>query len=160
MRKLRLPALAMCLRDERGTGVIELAVILPLIAVFLVNIIDVSAVVVQKITLQKSVNSALELALVKDLPVDSEGEPDLGQVKAEAARLAGVDPSYVTTTKWLECDGVEQEGFMDECDDDQVIARYIQVNVADWYVPMFSVSAIGIRGDRFALYAEGALRIQ
>lgn len=160
MTRRRLLGLLRCLRDDRGTGVIEMAVILPLIAIFLVNIIDVSAVVVHKITLQKAVNSSLEMALVKEYKPDTESDADMAELKAEAARLAGVEESYVTTDKWLECDGEEQQEFTGECDPDQVIARYVQIRIADWYVPLFSMSAIGLKGDQFALYAEGALRIQ
>ncbi|HEY0043966.1 MAG TPA: TadE/TadG family type IV pilus assembly protein [Allosphingosinicella sp.] len=160
MKTLRLFRLAQCLRDDRGTGVIEMAVILPLLAVFVVNIMDLSAIFIQKMSMQKAVNSAIELAMVKNLRDDAEGEPDLSAIKAEAARLAGVDPSYVTTDRWLECDGEEQEEFAGECDPDQVISRYVQVRISNWYYPMFSVSAIGFQGDKFAVYAEGALRIQ
>jgi Flp pilus assembly pilin Flp len=161
VRKPGLAALRRFLRDERGTGVIELAVILPLLAIFVINVIDISTVVVQRMTMQKAVNSSLEMVMANNLRINPEtGEPDMAFLQNEAARLAGVAPNYVTTKNWLECDGEEQEDFDGECGPGEVIARYVQVGVSDWYFPMFSVSAIGIKGDQMPLYVEGAMRIQ
>ena len=154
-------SLRACLRDARGTAGIELAVILPLIALFMVNIIDVSSVVVRRIQMQKAVNTSLEMVVANPLPVNrTTALPDTSTLHTQTAQLAGVDEDKVKVEMWLECDGVEAPAFDDECAAHEVLARYLQVQVNDRYVPMFSISALGLIDDMLAISAEGALRVQ
>lgn len=166
-------------RDERGTSVVELALIAPILAVLTMGIIDLSAAFGRRLELTEAANGTMQrvAAMNFDLAENADGSPDFSALKANAAAAAGVSENQVTVTRWLECDGVEQDEdqFNDGCpvedrpecevsdppdDCSQVTARYVEVRVEDSFAPMFSsILARGPDGT-IPLSAEAAVRIQ
>jgi Flp pilus assembly protein TadG len=149
-------------RDERGTSVVELALILPFLTALTVGVIDLSNGISMRFNLHQSVHRTLELAASRTLTLDQETqEYDFDFLIEEAAAAANVEPEAVTLSKWLECDGVEQDEteFYGQCPIGETSARYIQVRIDKVYTPTFPIGVVGGGGD-IPLFAEAAVRIQ
>jgi hypothetical protein len=164
--------------DARGTSVIELAVIAPLMTLVTMGIIDLSNGYSRRLELTQAADRTITKIAARnfEIPKNADG-PDFSAYKAEAATAAGVDASAVTVVAWLECDGVEQDDFEGTCpkknetgceaespppesDCWPILARYIQVRIDAAFTPMFG-SVISPRSDgTVPLYAEAAVRIQ
>lgn len=176
MRKLkRLGTLA---TEERGTSIVELAIIAPFLSMLTMGIIDISNGYARRLELTEAVSRTIEKVAAKNFEIPSNAdEPDFTYIKEDAAEAAGVSQADVTVTRWLECDGVEQPDFEGTCPADTrpecqvaspdpalgctpVMARYIQIRVDSSFRPEFSsILAPGPDGT-YPLFAEAAVRIQ
>ena len=157
MNLLHLP-LKRLARDEQGTSLIELAFLLPLMITLLVGMVDFTQALTLRLNLQRAANSTVELVTAtRPWQSKSSDTIDFTYLEAEAARAAGVPQDDVTVTTWLECDGVEQDDFYGTCDDDESVARYVQVTVEAVYDPMFTIS---MSQSTLPLHGEAAIRIQ
>lgn len=165
-------------RDARGTSVIELAVIAPLMTLVTMGIVDLSNGYLRRLELTQAVDRTIAKIAARnfEIPKDAAG-PDFSAYKADAAAAAGVEQAAVTVVAWLECDGVEQDDFEGTCpkkdsagceaespppeaDCWPILARYIQVRIDAPFKPMFG-AVISPRADgTVPLYAEAAVRIQ
>jgi len=143
------------------------------------GIIDLSTGYSRRLELTEAVSRTLEKVAAQnfDIPEGSTG-PDFSRLKADAAAGAGVDEDDVTITRWLECNGVEQDDFEGTCEKDEttpgcevvepdpdlgcspVMARYVEVRIDTSFEPAFG-SVVAPQADgTFPLYAEAAVRIQ
>jgi len=166
--------------DERGTGLIELAMVAPVLALLTVGIVDLTEGVSRRMELHDAVHRTLEkVAARRFIFTVTNGEVDTEFMKRDSAEAAGVDEDEVTVTAWLECDGVEQPDFDAECPPlsspdpecsdpvppagakcQPILARYVQVRIDTSYSPTFGkVVTIGSDGT-VPLFAEAAVRIQ
>ena len=167
MRKTLSSLLARLHRDERGAGVVELAILLPVLALMTTGIVDLSNGLSERLRLHRAVHQTLEIAAAHRIRVDpNASQPNYDFLAAEAATAADVPEDQVTLTKWLECDGVEQPDFYDDCDAGQAIARYVQIRIDNDFKPMFDYGPLG-RASGYAaadgtvpLFAEAAVRVQ
>jgi len=149
LRLLRRPSLA---GDERGATIVEFGFLTPVLALFVMGIIDLSRGLSERFTLQQAVNSSLELVQAQPIVADDNGDLDFDFVKAEAMSAAGVPEGQVEVIDWLECDGVEKdEG--EACEDGEDSARYLRVRITDNFEGQFFLGTT-------PMVASGALRIQ
>ncbi|WP_167737474.1 TadE/TadG family type IV pilus assembly protein [Sphingomonas parva] len=164
--------------DQRGTSVIELAIIAPVLSLVTMGIIDLSTGYSRRLELTEAVDRTIERISAGDfaIPGDATG-PNYDAFVADAAAAAKVPEEAVSVSAWRECDGIEQSDFEGTCpkktkagcevetppdnlDCFQITARYIQVSIDSAFKPMFtSIFAPGPNGA-YPLHVEAAVRIQ
>lgn len=153
--------------DEEGTSVVELGLVAPILAAFVVGIVDLSQGFSQKLILQQVAQRAVEKAM-QGMQGDS-STAIFNTLKVEAAEAAGVQPTDVTIRYWLECNGVSQNSsaatmaadYEKVCPSDQRYSRHLNVRIFKTYTPMFSLRWAGANANgTFTLRGEAGLRVQ
>ena len=141
-------------RDNRGTAVVELAIISPMIALLTVGVIDMSNGFSRKLKIEQAAQRSIEKIMNT-----SASDTIENTLAAEAAAQANVAIDNVTVAYRLECDGVVTDAV--ECPEDQDTSQWISVTVIDQYEPMFTRHFGGINGDgTYHLSATAGVRIQ
>ncbi|MFZ5608107.1 MAG: hypothetical protein ACOY99_00690 [Pseudomonadota bacterium] len=137
----RLKALA---HDRAGTGVAELALMAPLLALMMVALVDVSLGLGFKLKLQRTAKAASELALVKR-PVNN----DVSYIE-DAARQAYQSPTLMAQAALqCECPDGTAVACGDPCPGGARRQTYLAVDVSDAYRPLlgyFGLPAITVSG--------------
>lgn len=154
-------------RDERGAGVVELALLLPVLALLTVGIADFSHGLSERMRIHRAVQQSLEIAAAHRMAVSPDSDlPTYDFLAKRAAQAAEVPEAQVTLTKWLECNGVKQ-GFDGSCGDGQSIARYVEIHIVTHFSPMFNYGPLARAaggGDAprgtIPLFAKAAVRVQ
>jgi Flp pilus assembly pilin Flp len=147
-------------RDERGVGMVELALFAPIIAFMIIGITDIARAYSQKLMIEQAVYRALEKAAVGTV------QTDYAFLKPEVATAAKVTLDKVTLAAWLECDGVKQPLFEGECTGNQMVSRYVELGVTAQFRPTFRFGLMGYSlfktgtGGTSPLKAKAAVRIQ
>jgi Flp pilus assembly pilin Flp len=139
--------------DDRGVTIVEFGFIAPLLALFVLGIVDLGQGLSERFGMQQAVNRALEM--VQGHPAEAEAnesEVDYSFIKTEAATAADVPESDVELTQWLECDGVEQDDYDGSCEDGQDTARYLRLRIEKTYQAHF-LGAV-------PMVATGTMRVQ
>lgn len=159
-RLFLLDRLRLLAADSRGTSVIELALVAPVVGFLFMGMYDFS----RGIERQHEIEQAAQRAVEKATVYGSAGT-DYSSIDDEAAAAAGVDIQDVTFDQWLECDGVRQSGFHDVCASGEEIARYISVVIDGDYAPYFAYgplgTAVGVDDNgHFPLSADVSVRVQ
>lgn len=162
---MRLAALFNRLRrDERGVSLVEMGIVAPFLGVLLMGCIDLGRGMSERLKLQQAAHRTIELANTRALTASAESdEIDYSFLITEAANAAEVDPDQVELTRWVECDGEVQEDYMDVCDAGEQVARYIQLEINDVYVPVFRHAGIYPQANEdgsVRMMVEAAVRIQ
>ena len=152
------------IRDERGTSVIELALLAPILASLVIGMSDLSRAYSEKLQLEQAAQRSIEKAM------NGKKETTLYEVlEDEAVLAAGVGDEDVEVRYWLECDGVSQNtsfatmatDYEIVCADGATIARYVNVRIEKAYTPMFNVNWLGSNPDgTFTLVGEAGIRVQ
>ena len=141
-------------RDNRGTAVVELAIISPMIALLTVGVIDMSNGFSRKLKIEQAAQRSIEKIMNT-----SASDTIENTLAAEAAAQANVPVENVTVDYRLECDGVVTEAL--ECPEDQDTSQWISVTVTDKYEPMFTRHFAAINADgTYHLTATAGVRIQ
>jgi Flp pilus assembly pilin Flp len=139
--------------EDRGTAVIELAILAPMITVLTIGIIDVSNAFGTKLKAEQAAQRSIEKIMNTSATDTIENT-----LAAEAADQADVPLSNVTVTYLLQCDGTVTEG--GECGEEQQTAQWISVTVTDTYEPIFT-TYFGSSGDGlYHVSATAGVRIQ
>jgi Flp pilus assembly pilin Flp len=121
--------------DQRGVSVIELAFIAPLLALFLVGIIDGARAVSAKLTLDQTVYRALEKASV------GTNQSDYSSIlTSEVQNTSGYSSSdVITVSQWLECNlNGTKLAYDAACAPGQQSTRYIQLKVDRQFMPSYN----------------------
>jgi Flp pilus assembly pilin Flp len=167
-------------RDERGTGVVELAMIAPVLALLTVGIVDLTQGISRRMELHDAVHGTLEKVAARNfkLTLKPDGEPNTDLIEADAEDAAGPG-TVATVTAWLECDGEQQNKFSGDCPPleepdpectdttppasancEAVLARYIRVRVEGSYRPTIGRVIVPNADGTVPLFAEAAVRVQ
>jgi Flp pilus assembly protein TadG len=151
-------------RDNRGTSVIEMALVAPILATMVIGMTDLSRGYAAKLKLEQAAQRAIEKAM------NGDKETALFEtLEDEAVAAAGVSASDVEVRYWLECDGVSQNtspasmetDYEKVCADGASYARYVNVRIEKTYTPMFSTTWLGANSDgTFTLVGEAGVRVQ
>lgn len=151
-------------RDERGTSVIELALLAPILAALVVGMSDLSRAYSAKLQLEQAAQRSIEKAM------NGEKEAALfDTLQAEAMEAADVEEDAVEVRYWLECDGVSQntspstmeDDYGKVCEDGETYARYVNVRIEKNFAPMFNTKWAGSNSDgSFTLVGEAGIRVQ
>lgn len=162
--RLKLLELA---RDERGTSIIEMALLAPILATMVIGMSDLSLAYSQKLQLEQAAQRSIEKAM-QGMQGDESTDIFEG-LKAEAATAAGVAESAVDVNYWLECNGVSQNtsdatmaaDYEKVCSSGQVYSRHLNVSIEKTFTPTFQVKWAGSNSDgTFTLVGESGLRVQ
>lgn len=158
MRKLQS-----LLRDERGASVIELALVLPVLASLLIGMVDISRAFSAKLQLEQAAYRAIEK--VQQYNTSQSTYSTLQAEAANAANAAGftdVTTSDVTIDYWLECNNVRQTDYSSSCTSGQVYARWVTVDIAGVFRPMFSSRRFAGANENgtYTLHGKAGLRTQ
>jgi len=123
----RPTALLKLVRDEKGTGALELGLALPMLLLLLAGMIDMSRFVSARIDVEQAAIEATDYALA--VRPGSGGSTDMAAIKRVAANAAGVATTDATAVMTVECDGVQQSKWDSSCSSSQDQARLISVSV-------------------------------
>jgi Flp pilus assembly protein TadG len=142
--------------DERATSMIELALLTPLLASFLVGMIDISRAYAFKLDLEQSVQRSIEKVMQYQ-----ESTSTYSTLKSEAASAAGVPVTAVTLDFWLECGTTRQADYDSTCTSGPY-ARFVTVAVTKPFTPMFGSRFFpGANADgTYTIKAKAGLRTQ
>jgi Flp pilus assembly protein TadG len=152
-------------RDESGTSIIEMALMMPVLATLLIGMVDISRGYSAKLQLEQAAQRSIEKAM------NGKKKTSLFEtLQDEAVAAADVSASAVQIRYWLECDGVSQNTSTATmkadyenkvCDDGESIARYVNVRIEKVFTPMFSTRFAGARSDgTYLLVGQAGLRVQ
>lgn len=151
------PKLKLWLRDERGTAAIELAFVMPILAMFVIGVADLTLAFSEKLVLEQAVQRSIER--VMQTTTDATVEEN---IKAEVRDGAGVTDEQieVTYTQFCTVDGNYVETAFDAvCPTGQVPARYLQVEATDTYTTLFPLHRFGLDKE-FTFRAKTGMRIE
>jgi Flp pilus assembly protein TadG len=142
-------------RDEQGTTLVEMGFLLPILAVMIAGIIDLSMGISARFSLQQSVTRSLEMIQANRPSITNMQSNTVNYdfLKQEVAAAAGVGVDKVTLNQWLECSGVRQSSYTGTCAATQDTARYIELVVTKNYVGKLYVKTVPLR-------ATAAVRVQ
>lgn len=118
--------------DERGTSIIEMALVLPVLATLMLGMSDVSRAYSHKLQLEQAAFRSIEK--VQQYQTTSSTYATL---KTEAAVAAGVLPTAVEVNYWLECNGAKSGSYETNCTAGQNYARWVEVVITKKYTPLF-----------------------
>lgn len=151
-------------RDDAGVSMIEMGFVMPFLGVLMMGCIDLGMGLSERYELQQAAHRTIELANVRTLTADKDAnEIDFSFLKSEAATAAGVPPSQVTLTRWVECNGTVKPAYDMVCQPTEKVARYIQLEILKEYTPMFGLARIypiTNPNGSVQMTVEAAVRIQ
>ncbi len=160
MARLRLRRLAHNLsrklaRNQRGSVIIELAFIAPILATMIVGVVDLSAAYGRKLVLEQAAQRAVE----KIMQTTGEDTVD-ATIRNEAAAAAGIPVSQVTVAFTMTCAGVSAD-YATQCTDNTTEVRYIEISLWDTYTPIIPATFTGMNSDgTYTLTAKNGIRTQ
>ena len=153
--------------DDRGAAIIELAIVAPFMALLTIGVVDLSNGFGRKLRLEQAAQRSIEKVMqttgtltVEDT-IAQEAVCQYNGTDADGVCLTApiTAEDNVTVTHRLECNGVETDA--EDCGDDEIEARWIEVTVRDSYEPMFPVHFSGIDdGGKYNLEATAGMRTQ
>lgn len=153
----RLRALA---RSEDGTSIVEMGFAAPILSLLLIGMVDMSRGYSAKLQLEQVAQRTVEKVQNTDY---AETTAYRTALQAEAAAAAGVLPSAVTISSWLECnnDGTKLAFTASCANSSDPYARYVQVSIQKTYTPMFKTRFAGANANgTYTLKGTAGVRIQ
>lgn len=130
-RRFAARLLAALLRDERGTSMIEMTFIIPVLVMLGCGAADLGMCYARNLALQQSAARTMELAIASGFKSNM-----TTTLQAEAASAAGVPSSSVAVDLWLECDGVRQTDYNGSCSS-SAPSRFASVTITETYNWMY-----------------------
>ena len=122
---------------ERGTSIIEMGAIVPLLCFLIVGVVDLSMAYSHRLGLEAAAERTLDNGVSKGQDVTNK---NFNYLKAEAASAAGVSQNNVTVDFWLECNGVRKTNYTDVCAANEQISRYLSISITDSFQPVISLA--------------------
>jgi Flp pilus assembly protein TadG len=133
---IRLPA--SLARDERAAAIVELALIMPFFAAMVVGVADITRAYSAKLKLEQAAYRSIEK--VQQYRDTTSTFSTISTEATTAATAAGFTSPVVTIDYWLECNGSRQTNYNTTCSSGQTENRWIQVDIAANFTPMFASS--------------------
>lgn len=151
-------------RDERGTAIIELAVVAPVLALLVMGAVDVGGAFSRRLALEQGAQRAVEKVMQTTQLANVQTT-----IADEVALQANVEPEQVSVTFPRYCGerlmpDVERDddGFAegDPCEEDEAEAHYIMVDVTDEYEPVFVSFNMGTKlaSGNYLIQAKAGMR--
>lgn len=127
-------------RNERGTSVVELGLIAPVMLTLLVGMVDAARAYSFKLGLEQAAQRSIEKVMQYRA-----NKSTYDTLYTEAVDAAGVTAAQVDVKYWLECNGVSkyvskstmEANYSQNCPSGEIYARYISVTVSKNFDPMF-----------------------
>ena len=133
------PRLKRLPRDKRGTTVIEVAILAPVLIIMALGGFDVSRMVARQHELQSGAGDAEQIVLA----AASGTSTDVNTIKSVLANTLGIpnDASHITVTKLYRCGTTTMQSTV--CSSGAYESTYLQVTFNDSYTPLWSQFGIG-----------------
>jgi len=154
--------------DERGTSLIEMAMVAPFLGVLIIGTVDIARGYNERLKLEQAAHVALEK--VQGYQANSSTYTTLKDEAVNAAKLAGftnTTAADVAITYWLECNGVKQTGttmaeaYDKTCTTGETYQRWLQIEITQTYTPYFSLKWAGANANgTFTLKGKAGMRTQ
>ena len=148
------PFLYRLLRDEAGSSVVELGLVMP---VFLMTALGGADFVMgfgKKLEVQQFAQSGADFVLASGESIPSDSE-----VAAEVAAASGLPTSAVTVSKFTECNAVKATTYGQCSGTSAVQANYMAITVTDTYTPVLNIPGIAAFAQTTALKGKVTVRI-
>lgn len=144
------------LRDERGTSLIEMTFIIPVLVMLGCGATDLAMCYARQLALQQAAARTMEYAIALGVKTNM-----ASTLQSEGATAAGVASSNVTVDNWLECDGVRQSDYNGSCSGSSP-ARFTSITITDTYNWMFEQLVPSWNRQPYSVPLRGyaAVRIQ
>ncbi|MCY7279672.1 MAG: pilus assembly protein [Sphingomonas bacterium] len=154
-------------RADRGTAIIELAIVAPVIALMTVGVVDLSNGFNTKLKLeqaaQRSIEKVMQTTGITDVETTIADEAicqfngtNADGITCKTAPLTAAD---VTVTHRLECDNVLSAAV--DCAAGQVESKWIKVTLATTYEPMFPLHFTGIDANgKYNIQSSAGIRTE
>jgi Flp pilus assembly protein TadG len=128
------------LRDNRGSVVVETALLAPILALMSVGAFQVSQAVARQHELQTGADDAASLALAGW----KQDTGDITAVKAVIRRTLALADNQVTVVRKFRC-GTDAALVDDRatCAPGAIVTSYIQIHLTDTYTPMWADFGVG-----------------
>ena len=167
--------------DKRGSAVVELALVAPVLATLMIGVIDMSNAFSRKLALEQGAQRAIEkiLQTTDDTTVEATLSNEVicqvnGTTTAGVCNTTPINASNVTVTYRLECKAsggaITSQTSTDSTAFDAFVcasgtastARYISVLVTDKYTPLFPIHFGGFNTSdgTYHLSATAGMRMQ
>ena len=130
MRRSLLCGIGRLLRDDRGTSIIELSFIIPVLVMLACGASDLAMCYARQLALQQAAARTMEYAIASGSKTGFSAT-----LQTEATAAAG-GSAVATVDTWLECGGVRQVNFNDSCSGASP-ARFASVTITETYNWMF-----------------------
>ncbi|HKT86222.1 MAG TPA: TadE/TadG family type IV pilus assembly protein [Novosphingobium sp.] len=128
--------------DTRGTALIELAMVAPVLVLFSIGGFEVSRMVSRQNELQSAVSDVESIVLAANAGAST----DTPTVKDILKSTLSLSDDQVEVTKYYRCDtSTTLVTSTDSCGEDAVISSYVKITLRDVYTPIWS--RIGVTGD-------------
>lgn len=143
------------LANDDGATIVELALISPVLVMFIAGTVDLSNGFSRRLQLEQAAQRAVEKVM------QTTGEATVeNTLQSEAATQAGVPVDNVTVTYRVECNQVDQNNPDADCPAGQDQARYMQVTVRGSYTTLFPPQFLGRSSSEIPLVATAGMRTQ
>lgn len=149
-----IPTLRRLRHDDRGVGLLELALVAPILMLLCLGMVDISRLVSTKIDLEQAAQRTTDFALSRR-PTSSDGT----YLKIEAAAAAGVPSKDVTVELFLECNGVKQLDFNTACPSGQTQARFASIAITKSVATEFNWKAFADFGNAEKSQMAGSVSV-
>ena len=143
-------------RDERGASIIEMALAAPLLATFLIGMVDLSRAYSMKLQVDQAAQRTIEYVQRNGFAPGQ--EPTL---KAEAE--ISIDPATATVTASLECtsgSATTTKSYTSSCSTGESFARYVKVEITKTYTPLFKIRWGGNANGTYTIHGKAGVRVQ
>jgi Flp pilus assembly pilin Flp len=162
-----MSSLRALLADQRGTSVVELGLIAPILAAMVIGMIDLGKGYNHKLVLEQVAQRAIEKAMQG---VQGDNQAAIFQtLRVEAAQEAGVPAANVTIRYWLECAGVSQNSnaatmvvdYGKQCEEGVQYSRFLEVRITKGYTPTFNMPYLQANEQgQVMVKARAGIRVQ
>lgn len=152
-------------QNERGTSVVELAFIAPIMLTLLVGMVDAARAYSFKLGLEQAAQRSIEKVMQYRA-----NKSTYDTLYIEAAEAAGVTAAQVDVKYWLECNGVSkyqskatmEADYSHNCMSSEKYSRYIRVVVSKNFTPTFGTRFFpGANADgSFTIRGKAGIRTQ
>jgi len=149
------------IKDRKGLGTIELALVLPGLLLMLLGMTDMSRFISARIDVEQAAQRTTDYALAKRPSSDN-----ATYLRNEAASAAGVSTNNVTAQIFLECDGVRQSNLNDTCPSGHTPERFVSISINrqvqtlfDWQA-LASVFGANVMASNITVTGNSLVRFQ
>lgn len=156
-------------RDESGTSLIEMALVMPILASLAIGMVDIARGYSSKLALEQAAQRAIER--VQQYQSTESTYDLLDSEAAAAARDAGFTTAADTDVAidyWMECDGTRKgngtagNGYDASCAPGEDTLRYISLKITQKFKPLFGTKYFpGANSDgTYTINGTAAIRTQ
>lgn len=131
--------LARIARDQRGSTLIETAIVAPALLVMALGTYDAGQMIAQQHRLQSGAADTESIVLA----VANGTATDISAIRTALANSLAINPSKITVEKVYRCNTQDALSTLASCGNGQRMSTYVRVTFIDTYTPSWSDFGIG-----------------